>query len=89
MPAIVLGFNYFLVSSIAVKLNPIHFMGDEIERGNMTHLLEYETIQSIGKKIINFQKEQFKKNENKKPFNKIILDKKNKFFILYCPSICP
>lgn len=65
IPAIILGINYFLVSSFVVKLNPILFMRDDIKKGNMTFLSEYETIQVVIKKISNFQKEKLEKYKNK------------------------
>lgn len=74
IPAIVLGFNFWLAGIIAAKFNPILYLGEDIKKGNTTYLLEYEAIQSIGRKINGFQKEQSNKNgstENASQENKI------------------
>lgn len=60
--AIILAVNYFVVGPFAMKLNPVHYLGEEIKKGNTTHVAEYELIRSVSEKINTFQEEEFKKN---------------------------
>lgn len=59
--AIVFAVNYFVVGPFAVKLNPVHYLGEEIKKGNLAHIAEYELLRSVSDKINAFQEEEFKK----------------------------
>jgi len=59
--AVIFAVNYFVVGPFAVKLNPAHYLGEEIRKGNMAHVAEYELLKSVSDKINAFQEEEFKK----------------------------
>lgn len=61
IPAIILVINYFIAGPVAVKLNPVHYIGEDIKKGNIKHSNEYEIIQVVQKKIMDFQKLEYKK----------------------------
>lgn len=59
--AVIFAVNYFVVGPFAVKLNPAHYLGEEIKKGNLAHIKEYELLKSVSDKINNFQDKEFKR----------------------------
>lgn len=62
--AIIIGFNYFLTSIIAPRLNPRFYLHDAVEsRGMSQYLPEMEAVDSVCEKIAELQQ----KNTNRIP----------------------
>lgn len=59
--AVILAVNYFIVGPFAYKLNPAHYLGEEIKKGNFQHMAEYEKLKAVSDKINSFQEAEFKK----------------------------
>lgn len=64
--AIIFAVNYFVVGPFAVKLNPALYLREEIKKGNLAYINEYELLKSVSDKINSFQDEEFKKKYPKK-----------------------
>jgi len=59
--AVIFVVNYFVVGPFAVKLNPAHYLGEEIKKGNLAYIKEYELLKAVSDKINAFQDKEFKR----------------------------
>ena len=56
--AIILAINYFVASSFAVKLNPAHYLAEDIKKGGTKYIEEYALIKSVSDKISYFEEDE-------------------------------
>jgi hypothetical protein len=59
--ALILIINYFAVAPFVVRLNPAHYLGENIKKGRLSYIHEYELLKSVSVKINDFQDAEFKK----------------------------
>ena len=59
--AVIFAVNYFVVGPFAVKLNPAHYLGEEIKKGNLAYIKEYELLKSVSDKINDSQDKELKR----------------------------
>jgi len=76
--ALFIGLNYFIGAKLSVKLNPILFLHDAVEKkGQKEYAEEMQIVDLISKKLLERHKESLLKN--KKPRKRILLIENNAF----------